>query len=55
MCAAINRSLDSGLPLVDPEFYANITAETLGKALLGDDDVPCPMIQQRVQCLHGMP
>ena len=52
MCAAINRTLDSGIPLTDPDFYGKISEEDLEKYLMGDDNVSCPMIKERVSCLH---
>ena len=54
MCAAINRTLEKGVPLTDPKFYGKITEGDLNRYFMGDNDVPCPMIKQRVQCLHGM-
>ena len=52
MCAAINRTLEEGIPLTDPEFYGKITETDLDKYFIGDDNVSCPMIKQRVDCLH---
>lgn len=52
MAAAINRTLDQGIPLTDAEFYANVKAEDLNKYLMGDDQVECPLIEKRVACLH---
>jgi len=52
MCAAINRTLEQGIPLTDPGFYGKITEEELEKYFIGDDNVSCPMIKQRVECLH---
>ena len=52
MCAAINRSLEQGVPLTDPKFYGKISEGELDQLFMGDDNVPCPMIKQRVHCLH---
>ena len=52
MCAAINRTLEEGIPLTDPEFYGKIAETDLDKYFIGDDNVSCPMIKQRVVCLH---
>jgi len=51
-CAATCRTLDSGIPLTAPSFYATITKEKLDSFLMGDDSVPCPLIKERVACLH---
>ena len=52
MCAAIQRSLEAGIPLTDPAFYKDISEEKLSECLRGDDGVDCPMIKERVECLH---
>ena len=52
MCAAINRTLEQGISLTDPGFYGKITEDELDKYFIGDDNVSCPMIKQRVECLH---
>jgi hypothetical protein len=52
MCAAMNRNLDQGIPLTEPKFYGDITEDKLNEYLMGDDNIPCPMIKERVKCLH---
>jgi len=52
MCAAINRSLDQDIPLTDPQFFVNISKDSLGKLLVGDNGVPIPLLSERVECLH---
>ena len=52
-CAAINRTLENGIALTDPKFYKEITKSQLDEYLMGDSSVPCPMIEERVKCLHG--
>jgi len=52
MCAAINRAIDRGIPLTDPKFFANIQRETLHELLLGENDVPIPLLDKRLDCLH---
>ena len=52
-CAAINRTLENGIALTDPKFYKEITKSQLNEYLMGDSSVPCPMIEERVKCLHG--
>ena len=52
MCAAINRALDQGVPLTDPKYFVNVDKDTLGSLLVGDKDVPIPLLEKRVDCLH---
>jgi hypothetical protein len=53
MCAAINRSLDSGrAELIQPAFYQSVDRETLGDLLVGDQGVQIPLLDQRVSCLN---
>ena len=52
MCAAINRALDSGVAITDPRYFATIDLATLGQLLVGDGNVPIPLLQQRLECLH---
>ena len=51
-CAATCRTLDSGIPLTSPSFYGVITETQLRSLLIGDDQVECPLIKERVSCLH---
>ena len=51
-CAAVCRTLDSGTPLTTPTFYANLTENQLSTFLMGDNQVVCPLIKERVSCLH---
>ena len=53
LCAAMNRTLDSGVDLINPEFYAKVDEEKLDEYLKGDNEVSCPLIKERVQCLNG--
>eukprot|EP00096_Caligus_rogercresseyi_P015606 TRINITY_DN8074_c0_g1_i1.p1 TRINITY_DN8074_c0_g1~~TRINITY_DN8074_c0_g1_i1.p1 ORF type:complete len:340 (+),score=77.06 TRINITY_DN8074_c0_g1_i1:74-1093(+) len=50
LCAAINRTLDSGTPLTDPSFFKTVSREDLNGFLMGDEGVPCPMVTER----HGL-
>ena len=52
MCAAVNRTLDKNINLTDPKYFANIDEETLGEMLEGDNKVPIPLLQKRLECLH---
>ena len=51
-CAATCRTLEAGIPLTTPSYYRTITEEQLNSYLMGDDLVPCPLIKERVACLH---
>lgn len=52
LLAAFDRTLKQGMPLDDPKFYGHISQQKLNEYLMGDNDVPCPLIEQRVACLH---
>jgi hypothetical protein len=53
LCAAINRSLDSGrAELIQPAFYQSVDRETLGDLLVGDQGIQIPLLDQRVSCLN---
>merc|ERR1719347_2035062 len=51
-CAAMNRSLDAGVPLTDPKYFRDISSQDLGKLLMGDDGINIPLLDKRVECLH---
>ena len=44
--------LDAGVKLTKPEFYKNVTEEKLNELLMGDDEIPIPLLKERVNCLH---
>ena len=50
--AAVCRTLDSGVALTSPTFYRTISEEQLNLYLMGDNGIPCPLIKERVECLH---
>eukprot|EP00095_Tigriopus_kingsejongensis_P011032 maker-scaffold109_size355148-snap-gene-1.19 protein:Tk11032 transcript:maker-scaffold109_size355148-snap-gene-1.19-mRNA-1 annotation:"hypothetical protein LOTGIDRAFT_195975" len=52
LCAAINRTLDQGVPLTDPHFYGSVSTDALNDYLMADSGVVCPLIPDRVKCLH---
>jgi len=52
MCAAINRALDQAVELTSPQFFVGVDEATLGALLLGDNNVPIPLLAERVKCLH---
>ena len=52
LVAAVNKALDSGINLTDPQFYADITEDKLNRFLMGEDGVPCALVGERVRCLR---
>jgi len=50
--AAINRALDQGINLIQPTYFKDLSLETLGKLLQGDQGVPIPLLQERLDCLR---
>jgi len=52
MCAAINRTLDSGVPLTSPSYFSSLDADQLGQLLAGDGCVPIPLLHERLACLN---
>ena len=52
MCAAINRALDQNVELTSPQYFVGLDEARLGALLLGDNNVPIPLLTERVQCLR---
>ncbi|OCT63809.1 chromosome 9 open reading frame 64 L homeolog isoform X3 [Xenopus laevis] len=52
ICAAMNRTLDEGIPLTTASYYSSITLEQLKHVLRSDSDTPIPMIEERLEILH---
>ncbi|XP_050413075.1 Q-nucleotide N-glycosylase 1 isoform X2 [Patella vulgata] len=52
LCAAINRALDDGIPITDPNYYASIGQEKLASILRSDTDYNIPLLDKRVEVLH---
>lgn len=53
LCASIKRAFEEGIDISNPQYYANVTRETLSQILRGDDpSTECPLLDERVQCLH---
>ncbi|XP_014662416.1 PREDICTED: UPF0553 protein C9orf64-like isoform X3 [Priapulus caudatus] len=48
LCAAVNRSLEAGVPLTDPAYYSTLTLEKLREHLRGEDGGEMPMMQERL-------
>ncbi|ESO85215.1 hypothetical protein LOTGIDRAFT_195975 [Lottia gigantea] len=52
LCAAINRAIDEGVEVTDPNFYATITKEKLAHILRSDTEFDIPLLEERVEVLH---
>lgn len=53
LCAAINRAIDEGFPIIDPKFYSDIDEKTLSYIMRSDDGETCiPLLKERVECLQ---
>ena len=52
LVAAVNKALDNGINLTDPQFYGNITEDNLNKLLMGEGGVPCALVGERARCLR---
>lgn len=51
-CAAVNRALQDGIPITNPEFYANITLDQLSAILRSDGGDEMPLLEKRVAVLR---
>ncbi|KAJ8922222.1 hypothetical protein NQ315_004159 [Exocentrus adspersus] len=52
LCAAINRAQREKVDILNPKFYSVITEEKLSKILRSDTKVTCPLLSERLKCLH---
>ena len=52
LVAAVNKALDNGINLTDPQFYGNITEDKLNELLMGEGGVPCALVGERARCLR---
>nr|CAD7403361.1 unnamed protein product [Timema poppensis] len=52
LCAAINRAIQEGVQITDPNYYCNVSVEQLTHILRSDTAMPAPMIKERVSNLH---
>lgn len=49
--AALNRALDNGIPITDPNYYANLSKEEFAEILKSDSEYEIPMFEERLQVL----
>ncbi|XP_014599687.1 PREDICTED: UPF0553 protein C9orf64 homolog [Polistes canadensis] len=53
MCAAIQRAINEGTPIIDPKYYSEITKNELEVIFRSDDNnTNIPLINERVRVLH---
>ncbi|KAK3587552.1 hypothetical protein CHS0354_004839 [Potamilus streckersoni] len=52
LCAAINRALDEGIPVTNPNFYANVSKEQFAQIMRSDSECDIPLLEERLQILH---
>lgn len=52
LCAALNRALDAGVAITDPNFYGNITCDELENLFRSDSSYPMPLLDERLKSLH---
>ncbi|XP_056661919.1 Q-nucleotide N-glycosylase 1 isoform X1 [Monodelphis domestica] len=52
LCAAINRTLDEGIPFTKASYYATVTLGELQHYFRSDTDVPMPLIEERHKILN---
>nr|CAI5853946.1 unnamed protein product [Callosobruchus analis] len=52
LCAAINRAIKEKVDITNPTFYSTITEKQLQNILRSDTKIECPLISDRVKCLH---
>lgn len=50
--AALNKALDKGINLTDPNVYASITKEELKAILKSDSDIDIPLLDDRLEVLQ---
>ena len=47
------RAIRNKIDITNPKYYVNITEAELSEILKSDDGLtPCPLLKERVQCLH---
>ncbi|KAL0279375.1 UNVERIFIED_CONTAM: hypothetical protein PYX00_000954 [Menopon gallinae] len=53
LCAAINRALDEGFAITDPDYYSKVSIDDLKRIFRGDDEsCGIPLLNERQKCLH---
>ncbi|KAG9394448.1 Protein of unknown function DUF2419 [Carpediemonas membranifera] len=52
LVAAINKALDSGIPITTPSYYATITDETMAAVFASPSGRLCPLLKERAAALR---
>ncbi|XP_017752669.1 PREDICTED: UPF0553 protein C9orf64 homolog [Eufriesea mexicana] len=53
LCAAIKRAIEEGKPIVDPNYYSQITRSEAEYIFRGDTETSIPLLDERVKCLRN--
>ncbi|CAG0897735.1 unnamed protein product [Darwinula stevensoni] len=51
LCAALNRALDQGIPLLDPAFYSTLTLQQVKDIFKSDSGMEIPLVEERHQVI----
>ena len=52
LCAAVNRALEDGIPIIEPEFMASMTLEQLEMVLRSDTEGTIPLLVERLEAIN---
>lgn len=52
LCAAVNRALDEGVPVLSARFLAGLTEETAAKIFRSDSETSIPLLKERVAVMN---
>ena len=52
LCAAVNRALEKGIPLLEAEFLANVDENTLAEVFRSSTSTDIPLLEKRVHILN---
>ncbi|KAK7101900.1 queuosine 5'-phosphate N-glycosylase/hydrolase-like isoform X2 [Littorina saxatilis] len=52
LCAAMNRAIDEGIPIMDPNYYATISHNDFMKVFRSDSDHDIPLIDKRIEIMQ---
>ncbi|XP_071082919.1 queuosine 5'-phosphate N-glycosylase/hydrolase-like [Haliotis cracherodii] len=52
LCAALNRAIEEGIHITDPNFYASITQDQLASVFRSESEMDIPLFQERLDVLH---
>ncbi|XP_013412543.1 queuosine salvage protein-like isoform X1 [Lingula anatina] len=52
LCAAINRAIDEGTPITDPNYYSKMTMDQLKHVMRSDSAQQMPLLEERLCVVH---